>query len=886
MKKHTPPKFPLKIFRYYCSEERLEELEGDLFEVFQERISERGTRFSHIFYWWLVIKSFRSYALKRTKTKDDKMSRSFTILKHNLLIAWRNLLKNRVTAMINIVGLSIGLGTFLSIFSIIQYELSFNEGIPNKERIYRIYTTYSGSFSSTNKGVGIPIGPYVEETFIGLDEVAYFQTFTSSIKIPEAEGSVKEFERQTNILIATPSYFNLIDQYNWLVGSPESALEDPFKVVLTTDQAEKYFGKTDWSELIGREIIYQDSLNVFVSGIIEKPNYNTDFIFTEFISHATIDESWLNERFGNIDWGSTSSGSQLWVKLNSNTTEMNIVQQLEGLDEHVEKNRESHYWVQNYLLQPLSDVHFNSEIGTFDHGRKAAHGQTLTILGVVAVTILLIAIFNFINLETAQSTTKSKEVGVRKVLGSPRKQLVGRFLTESTMISFFAIILSIPIAHYAFVFFEEFVPSGVKLPYDDPAFWLTIMLLVVIVGISAGIYPSWVISSFKPINILKSGTKVLGQGRGLVRRVLILFQFFFSQLLIVATIAIGWQISFMLDKELGIDEEAVLFFYTPYYESIDKQKIILNELDVIPEISNYAIQNTPPIQRGYSTSTVKYDTPQGEAIADAHHKSGDTTYLGFYGIELLAGRNLTPIDSAAELLINETFMSDLGFTDPREALGASIHFNEKDHKVIGIMKDFHFRSLHHPIQPMFYRFQDNTRCISLKVNNQEHVQKVIDQLTDKWSEVYSENPLTIYFMDEVTQQFYETEKRASKLASTATGIAILISCLGMFGLISFTIIQKSKELGIRKVLGASLTQIGVILSREFVALIVMALVVSVPISYYIIGRWMEDFAYQTKIHWWIYLLGGLISILIALISIGTKIWKASEANPIDSLRYE
>ncbi|MEO9482209.1 MAG: ABC transporter permease [Ekhidna sp.] len=883
MKSNRPPRLPLKVFRFYCSEERTEELEGDLYEVYNEFVEEQGARFAKLFYWWLVIRSFRTYALKRTKMKNNRVNTSMTFLKHNLVIAWRNLLKNKTTASINVLGLAIGVGAFLSILSIVRFETSFNTQIPDKENVYRIYTSFTGSFTQTNKGVSTPIGPYVSENFSGIDALSYFHTYSAGVEVLDGDEK-KDFERQSNLLLVGDSYFQVVKQYEWLAGNPDNALSEPHKVVLTTDQARKYFGDEDWLDMINRTVIYQDSLQVAVSGVVRQPDYNTDFDFTDFISFLTIESSWLKDRYNN-DWGSTNSSSQLWIRTSNNVSAADIMLQLEDLDEHVAKQTDDADWVQSYRLQPLAEVHFSPDIGIFDNGRGPAHTPTLTILGVVALAILLIAIFNFVNLETAQSTTKSKEVGVRKVLGSPKRQLIGRFLTESILISFFAVLLSIPIAHYSFIFFEEFIPQGVGLDYNNPLFWLVIVGLTLVVGIIAGIYPSFVISSFRPVIALSSGSKSNNSGGSFIRKALILFQFLFSQLLIVGTLAIAWQISFMLDKDLGFKEDGVIYFYTPYYEQYSKSELIKNYLDEMPEVMDYALQNTPPAQRGYSTSTVKYQTDSVEVVTSAHQKSGDTTYLRFYDIKLLAGRNLLPNDTLPELLINETFMRDLGFTDPREAVGTTFDFNSKDHTVVGIVKDFHFRSLHHPIEPLLYRYQKKSRCFALKVKG-EQIEQTIDKLTDKWSEVYPDYPLTVNFMDETVEQFYKTERQTSKLASTATAIAILISCLGLFGLISFTIVQKSKELGIRKVLGASILQIGTILSKEFILLIVVAFVVSTPISYYIVGKWMEDFAYQTEISWWIYVLGGLVSVAIALASIGAKVWKASGANPIDSLRYE
>ncbi|WP_421764395.1 ABC transporter permease [Ekhidna sp.] len=886
MSSNTPPKLPLKIFRFYCSEERLEELEGDLFEVYNKFIQEKGIRFAKLFYWWIVIRSFRSFALKRTKMKNSKINNSITILKHNLIIAWRNLTKHKATTAINVLGLTIGIGAFLAIVRIVQFELSFNTEIPEKENVYRIYTSFTGSFTATNKGVAVPIGPYVEQNFSGIDAVAYFHTYSAAVEVPDGEETNKDFGRQSQLGIADSSYFQVVGQYKWLAGNPSTALSDPFKVVLTDEQAKTYFGHESWLDIVGKKIIYRDSLNLFVSGIVKQPDYNTDFVFTDIISFPTIKNSWLKDRFDSDQWGNTNSSSQLFVKLEPNVNRADILMQLENLDKHVQEQTGDTDWFQHYELQPLDKLHFNTDISTFDNGRDAAHLPTLLVLGVVAFAILLIAIFNFINLETAQSTTKSKEVGVRKVLGSPKRQLIGRFLTESMLISFFAVLLAVPLAHYGFIYFDEFIPDGVSMDFSDPIFWAFLGGLVVIVGFIAGIYPSLVISSYRPAIVLKSAGSNKGPGGSFIRKALILFQFLFSQLLIVGTIAVVWQISFMLDKDLGFKEDGVIYFYTPYYESYNKQKLITDEIETMPEVLDISIQNTPPVQNGYSTSTVKYDSPQGEVVTNAHRKAGDTTYLRFYDIELLAGRNLIPNDTLPELLINETFMKDLGFDDPRSAVGTTIEFNDENHTVVGILEDFHFRSLHHPIEPMLYLYEDKASCIALKVKTGDQLQSTINKLTDKWAEVYPDNPLKVYFMDETIERFYETEKKTSKLASTATGIAIFISCLGLFGLISHTIVQKSKEMGIRKVMGASILQIGSILSKEFILLILFAFIISTPIAYYFISKWLEDFAYQTNISWWIYVLGGLASMFIALASIAVKVWKASEANPIESLRYE
>ncbi|MEQ9402998.1 MAG: FtsX-like permease family protein [Cyclobacteriaceae bacterium] len=882
-----PPQLPLKLLRLYCGEHRLEEIEGDLTEVFNEFVKEHGTRFSTFFFWWLVIRGFRSYALKRKTMKNKGLiSNAIMFLRHNLTITWRNLVKYKTTSVINILGLAIGISSFLAIYTIIQFELSFNKEIPDGERIYRITSAYSGAFTATNRGVAVPIPGHVKEQFTGLEGIAHFFTFNATSEVM-VDGLMKDMGRQSEIAVADKEYFKVINQYEWLAGSEEE-LDDPFKVVLTEKQARTYFGNIDWQDMIGRKIAYRDSLEVYVSGIVKEPDYNTDFVFTEFISFPTISSSWLKERFENEDWGSTNSSTQLFVKQHPGTTKTNLLSQLEGLNEFVgEKNKELD-WVQNYNLQPLSDLHYNPDMGIFDNSRSSAHRPTLIVLGVVAVFLLLIAVFNFVNLETAQSVNKSKEVGVRKVMGSSRSNLVGRFLTESILITFFAVLISIPVAHYGLALFQEFIPEGAALQYESAGFWIFIILLIFSVGIVAGFYPSWVTSSYQPSRALKSGSvnKSSNMRGSLIRKVLISFQFLFSQLLIVGTLAVVFQISYMLDKELGFDEEGVFYFYTPWYDSEEKRERLVNQIVTIPEIRETLLNGSPPVQNGYSTSTIKFMNGDDELVLNPHQKSGDTSYLSFYNLKLLAGENLKPNESANELLINETFMRDLGFELPREIIGKQVDYNDDNYTIAGVMEDFHFRSMHHPIEPMFIRYGSSNSSIAMKVGSDDQLQSAIDKLTEEWHQVYENVPLTIYFMDETVEKFYETERKTSKLASMATGMAIFISCLGLFGLISFTIVQKSKELGIRKVLGASLFQIGSILSREFFILILISFAIATPVAWYLIGQWQTDFAYHKEISWWVYGLGGFASMLIAMLTIGVRVWKASRTNPIESLRYE
>ncbi len=883
---HNPPKWPLKLFRFYCNSARLEEIEGDLCEEYNEFISRSGTRYSAIFYWWLVIRSFRSYALKRKKMKNTGLIGTFFMfLKHNLVVNWRDILKNKTTSAINIAGLAIGISAFLVIYRIITYELSFNQHFPDKERIFRVYSEFSGAFSGFNRGVSTAVPGYMRENLTGIESVAHFHNFGAKVSITDENGNPKKLDHNSAIILADETYFEIADQYEWLSGSATQSLTAPFQVVLTEAQARTYFGYDEIEDIVGKTVTYRDSLEVMVSGVVRGPAENSDFQFTEMISFATLESSWLKDRYDMNDWSNTNSSSQSWIKLHEDTDVDAFNTQLELLNDFAAGQEEDATWIKKYRLQPLSDLHYNANLGVFDSGASAIHLPTLRILSVVAFFLLLIAAFNFINLETAQATNKSREVGVRKVLGSSRTHLIGRFLSGSIMVTFLAILAAIPISYFSLDAFSEFIPEEVTLGLTEAGFWIVVLVTGLTVGFLSGLYPSMIMAKFTPISALKSGAIRDGRSqKSYLRMSLITLQFVFSQLLIIGTLTVIYQISYMLDRDLGFEKEGIVYFFAPHRQTVDKMEVLENKLKQLPEILDISRHQNPPAYRGYSTSTLKYLKGDEEIVTNAHRRQGDKNYLDFYQIDLVAGRNVIGSENTNEVVINETYIKELGYHNPEKVIGAKLG---DDYVVVGVMEDIHFQSLHHKIEPMFYKFSETYgRCIALKINMNGDLQDIIQKISDNWDLVYPDDPMDLRFMDETVERFYKTERKTSKLASTATGIAILISCLGLFGLISFTIIQRAKEMGIRKVLGASVLQIGSVLSREFITLIVLAFIISVPISYMIIQKWMGDFAYQTNISWWIYATGGLLSLLIAIGTISVKIWKASYSNPVDSLRYE
>lgn len=803
----------------------------------------------------------------------------------DLTFACRNLRRNKLLAAINVFGLSIGISACLVIFLIASYELSFDRFQPDRERIFRIYSTHSGVTDESYSAIPTGAAGAIKELFTGLESLTNFHTFSSSVKVP-ANTNFRDFGRYDKTIITGPDYFEVFNYYQWIVGDPNQSLTEPFKVVLSESRAKVYFGDAEPASVIGKEIHYQDSLVVTVSGIVKDITKRTDLDFTDFISFSTIEKSWLSERIQLNSWNSINTSSQLFLKVHAGTPVEKIEAQISNLPDVYKANSTNRKWAYPSKMQPLADLHFNSELGIFDTSRSVMEKSTLQILLVVAGLLLLIATINFINLETAQATRRAKEVGVRKVLGSSRGKLISRFLSESFILCFLAVGLSIVWADVAIRYFSEYIPEGLVFDITDPVVAIFLISCVVVVTLLAGLYPAFVLSSYQPAAALKdiSNLNRATTRSSLIRKSLTVFQFSFSQILIVGTITIAFQLHYMLNKDLGFNPHAVVWVPTPSLEEQkDKRAVFQHELEQIPEIQRMSINDMPPIAWGTVSSSLNF----GEVTYPYNEKRGDTSYIAVYGIRLLAGRNLLPIDTAREFLINETFMRKLGFTEPRDVIGKT---SRENYSIVGVVEDFHTKSLHSPIQPTVISYDGRSMGLALKIftpsNKVSDMKPALEKIERAWKNVYPDKKFRYSFIDDSMKRFYETEQRTGKLARAATGIAILISCLGLFGLSSFTVLQRTKEIGIRKVLGATVNSIWFLLSRDFLVLILVACIISAPIAYYVAELWLEGFAYRMDITAWIFIAAALVSLLVAFITMSFRTVHAAQSDPVKSLRYE
>ena len=809
------------------------------------------------------------------------------MIKNYFKIAWRNIWSNKLSSAINIVSLEIGLSASFVIGMMIYHDFSFDTFHPNKERIYRLTTEFESDKEKFGfSGVNVPLKQRIKEGMPGIEKSSSLFTFTPF----KVEVNDVRYKEPGGVVFTDKEYFEIF-QYQWLAGTKEM-LEEANRVILTQGKAKEYFPNKSTDEILGETLTYDDSTMVVISGIVADFEENTDLVFEEFISLPTAIQSRLKSTVTNESWNSSNSNSQFFVLLNKNTKLPELQKRLDALakaKQDKESVKDGHFT--RYALQPLAELHF-SEFGIFDYGNVSSNKSVLFSLLAIALFLLTLGCINFINLNTAQATKRAKEIGIRKTLGSSKKQLISQFLVETFLLTLISGFLSIFFGYALFNIFREFLPSSFKFELiQDPLVILGIALLLILLSLLAGTYPALFLSRFKPVTVLK-GRMTSKAGNASLRKFLTFFQFAISQVFIIAAILVGNQIHYMLSKDLGFKSEEIAYFRFPYEDgNLDKRYRLKNELSNNPNIGQVSIGGAPPASNTIFGSKLTYAGDTGEVGVYFNQIFGDINYLELYDIPLLAGRK--PLnDSIREYVINETLLEQIGFRTPEEALHKTVRINEKSYPIVGVMKDFNPRSLKSEMEPIAFVPDPHRGAFSqfytlhFSINPNNDLGQTMEDISKKWKQFYPDSDLNIQFMDETIAAFYKQEQRISKLLKWATGLSILISVLGLLGLVIYTTQRKVKEIGIRKVLGASLLRLNYTLCREFIQPIVIAIIIAIPIAWYGMNQWLENFAYRTDPSWWIFAGSAVLTVLIALLVMSIKTIQAASKNPVKSLRTE
>ncbi|WKV10580.1 ABC transporter permease [Marivirga harenae] len=800
------------------------------------------------------------------------------MLKNHLKIAFRNIRKFGLRSFIHVIGLSIGIAACFVVYNLVSYEYSFDTHQKDRDRIYRITSvTGNGEEEWPNPGTPIPLVEAVRNEMSAAEEVV--PIFSAYRFLVESADETENFGISTKVVFADEKYFSLFE-YDWLAGSPSSALDQPNAVVLTNSVAKKYFGEQPIDEILGKELVYSDTLRVMVSGIVEDVKHKTDLIFTDFISYEILLSNKEIRAKRNVDdWGSVSSNAQLFVKLAANQREKAEDELLAIKEKYVEADGN---WTTNFEFESFEDLHFSD---TFSG--NSADRSTLNGLIIIGFFILFIACINFINLETAQAKLRSKEVGVRKTLGSSRKQLISQFLVETYVIILLAVIGAALLSQLATSYFQEVLPADFKFDYWNINNALFLIVLSIVVLLLSGFYPSMILSGYSPIKAIKE--KGIGQRKSnfqyFLRKNLIVFQFGSSIAFIIVVLAINSQIDFLLNKSIGFNKEAVLHISTPFQGTLDKTKLLKNELEAIAGVEKVSLSSDMMISGSLWTSTVEHDLNGAPEEVSMQFKTADTSYLPLYEVPILAGRNYT-LDQS-EIVINEAALDKLGIENASEALGKQLDYDSTFLSVVGVIPNIHTQSLHQAIRPMIMGYDDrNLFTVNAKLAPKVNLKANVDAMQDAYDKIYPNETREFQFLDETVENFYLSEVRLRKVLLFSTVIAILISCLGLFGLASFTIAQRTKEISIRKVMGASLSNILVLISKEYVVLIGLAFLLAVYPAWYFISNWLNDFQFKIEMPIWIYLISGVIALLLSISIVALHTWKAANRNPAKVLKDE
>jgi len=812
------------------------------------------------------------------------------MLKTYLRIATRILTRNKFYTLINVLGLALGVCVCIIIWLVDSAELNFDRFHPDGDRIYRVVLA---SMPAMNPPVVVPAMPAAMRAAVsGLESMtAYFPLDESrTVLVPVQGKAALSFEpklpgedKALPIIIADTGWFHVFS-YRWLAGDPATALTLPFTVVLTENAVKRYFGDIPPIAAMGRELIYADSLHVHVSGVVRDWSSPSELAFTDIISFSTIDASFLKETRQVHDftprYGPDHPWAYTYVKLVRGVDTGRVVAQMNRIAAQRQLMTPGGPYKQT--LQPLRDIHYNAN---YMEDRHRAHLPTLYALAGIALFILILAAVNYINLATAQSLQRAKEIGVRKVLGSGKNGLVRQFLVETGVLTTLALLIAVLMVWPVMGAFRAYIPLGIHFNPLSPANILFLVGVLVVVTLAAGFYPARVLAGYQPVQSLKGSGSIKGGERWWLRRSLVVFQFAISLVFIIVTLVVGRQIRYMLNTDYGFRSDAIVSVAAPGKPI----EVLQQRFAGLPGIAAVIRESNPPIGMGGIGGMVTYKGKQLVQLL-SNAEFADDQFIPFYGMRMVAGRNIRPSDSLVEYVINETAARRLGFAAPVAAVGQMLG---DDHPVpiVGVVADYHMGSFLRPIQPLVIGHQPEIEhVLSIRLASAgkgvDNVKSTLDAMEKIYKTLYPERPFAYKFMDESIRHLYETEQKTATLVRLSMSLAIFISCMGLFGLSLFTAERRAGEIGVRKVFGATAMDIAVLLNRQYIGLVLVALVIACPVAWILADQWLRNFAYRVTIDGWVIVTAGLSAIALALATVSYQSIRAALANPIRSLRSE
>ncbi len=867
-KKYAPPLLGEKLLNIFLPRGESESVAGDYEELYADIAQTRGKSRAYAWYWIQIVKSICSGI-------TINVWWSVTMLRNYLTIALRHLKRHKIYSVINISGLAIGMACCVLILLWINDEIRYDRFHVQTENLYRVLNDLNyGPVSQITQGTDYPLGPAMKEE---IPEVKEFVRILPTRRLLVAHGEKKYFE--ANFCFADPSLFTMFT-FPFIQGDPNTALSLPSSIVITQDMALKYFGNQD---PIGKTIQTQNQNDFTVTGVIENipRNSHLQFGFVGSIERAVA----MGAR---THWTGWLYSTYVLLQPHTSFKEVNT-----KLEEWI-KTKDA--YASRYYLQPLTDIRM---YGLQGEGVI----RSLSFFSTLALLILIIACINYMNLATARAGTRAKEIGLRKVIGAKKRNISKQFLSESVLFAFFALLISILLVALFLPVFNQISGKDLRMDLVQYKFlFLGILGITVLTGVLSGSYPALFLSSFEPNQILK-GTlfgRKFGARTASIRKGLVVFQFVLTVVLIISTTTVYRQMNFIKNRELGFDKSYLIYMQLRsegnLWEQYDAQKVWLkyktlkNELSQNPNILEMATATCLPFGRmGDEFGHLDWEGKDPEYQVAMNHMAVDPHFLGTFQLEMIKGRFLSdefPSDSQ-DFILNEAAVKATGLDSP---VGKRFRLLDKTGKIIGVIKDFHFAPLRNEIRPLIlhlmpyqYWMYRNYVFVRIRADN---ISQTIASIEKMWDRAIPEYPFEFQFLDDTIDAMYRSEQRLEMILRIFTFLAISISCFGLFGLISFSATQRTKEIGIRKVLGASMGSVVRLLSREFVMLVVLANIIAWPVAYFVMTRWLKSFAYRTEIGFVTFLFSGLAALVIALLTVCFQSIKAASANPVNSLRYE
>lgn len=797
------------------------------------------------------------------------------MLANYLKIAFRNLRAQLGYTLLNITGLTVGMAGALLVFLFVKHHLSTDRHHAEFERTFRIVTDVHLDDGSVeyNPEAPLPMAEALRADYPQVEQAAFLIMLRQlTVGIEQVKNTPLRFQEHEGVGLVEPEWFDIMD-YTWQQGNPKTALREPGSVVLTESQAQKYFGGTD---PMGRTLTLNNKVEATITGVLADPPLTTDTPLDVLVSLSTLRQ--LDPEYNMKDWYWLNSTNRLYVMLK----DVEVAPALEkALPALAKKHYRADASIFKFHVQPMREFHFDVA-----RGGNSIRASLLWSLGAIGLLLIVAACINFINLATAQALRRGKEVGIRKTLGSTRGQLVRQFILETALIVLASATLALLVVALVLPVFSNWVQLSLALRLDGTTLAFIGLLLLGTIGLAGG-YPAAVLSGFSPRLALRGSLAASASGSFAIRRVLIVAQFAVCQILIVGALVVARQNNYIQRTDLGFRKDNVVLVPLPYGQK-SKHDAFKQQLVPYADVQSVSLTMLPPASPlGYGGS-FKFDGNVEWSKYPIRERLADADYLDTYSMKLLAGRNIQPADTIREYLINETLLHKLGFKNPQDVIGKKMQYqlSPVPLPIVGVVKDFHLKSLREKIEPIFIASQaERYRLAGVRLSSSDPA-KTISHIQEIWQKAFPDEVFEYQFMDEQLAQLYETESLTARLVNVFTGIAVLICCLGLYGLVSFTVGQRAKEIGIRKVLGASVASIVALLSQDFVKLVLIAILIASPIAWYAMQAWLADFAYKIDVSWWVFALAGGLALGIALLTVSFQSVKAALMNPVESLRSE